>query len=46
MMSETLDRLPDFELDDAAELLEDAGEVHAVRRLPIRFTPGPRRVAL
>ncbi|MCK0516776.1 cytochrome P450 [Williamsia sp. DF01-3] len=45
MISEILERLPDFELDGEAELFEDAGEVHAVRHLPIRFTPGARRAA-
>lgn len=42
MITAILDRLPDYELDGPVELYEDAGEVHAVSRLPIRFTPGPR----
>lgn len=42
MMTEILDRLPDFGLNGAYERFEDAGEVHAVRKLPIQFTPGPR----
>ncbi len=43
MLSEILDRLPDFEIAGAYERFEDAGEVYAVRKLPIRFTPGSRR---
>ena len=41
MISEILERLPDFELDGIPVRFEDAGEVHALRQLPIRFTPGP-----
>jgi hypothetical protein len=37
-----LKRLPDFELADEPERFADAGEVYAVRKLPVRFTPGPR----
>ncbi|WP_375484259.1 cytochrome P450, partial [uncultured Mycobacterium sp.] len=40
MLGQILARLPDFELAGAPERFEDAGEVYAVRRLPIRFTPG------
>ncbi len=43
MVAEVLERLPDFELAGQYERFEDAGEVYAVRKLPIRFTPGPRR---
>jgi cytochrome P450 len=43
MVTQILKRLPDFELAGEAELFEDAGEVHAVRELPVKFTPGPRR---
>jgi cytochrome P450 len=43
MLTEVLDRLPDFELAGRYERFDDAGEVYAVRTLPIRFTPGPRR---
>jgi len=42
MLTAVLERLPDFELVGEPELFEDAGEVYAVRKLPVRFTPGPR----
>jgi cytochrome P450 len=42
MISEVLERMPDFEANGPAVKFEDAGEVHAVRSLPIRFTPGER----
>jgi cytochrome P450 len=42
MITQILKRLPDFELNGEAKLFEDAGEVYAVRELPVRFTPGPR----
>jgi cytochrome P450 len=41
MLTQVLKRLPDFELAGEPELFEDAGEVYAVRRLPVKFTPGP-----
>jgi cytochrome P450 len=43
MLSEVLDRLPDFEMAGDYERFDDAGDVYAVRKMPIRFTPGPRR---
>jgi cytochrome P450 len=43
MLTQILERLPDFEIAGDFERFEDAGEVHAVRKLPIRFTPGRRR---
>ena len=43
LITQILKRLPDFELADEPKLFEDAGEVYAVRKLPVRFTPGPRR---
>ena len=43
MLTQILERLPDFELADDYERFEDAGEVYAVRKLPVRFTPGPRK---
>jgi cytochrome P450 len=43
MVTQLLQRLPDFELADQPELFEDAGEVYAVKQLRVRFTPGPRR---
>ena len=43
MLTAILERLPDFELAGEFERFEDAGEVHAVKKLPIRFTPGKRR---
>jgi len=42
MLTQVLKRLPDFELAGEPELFEDAGEVYAVRKLPVKFTPGPR----
>jgi len=42
MLTQILERLPDFELAGDYERFEDAGEVHAVRKLPIKFTPGLR----
>jgi cytochrome P450 len=42
MITQILKRLPDFELAGEAKLFEDAGEVYAVRELPVKFTPGPR----
>jgi cytochrome P450 len=43
MITAILERLPDFELAGDFERFEDAGEVHAVKKLPITFTPGRRR---
>ena len=42
MVTQVLERLPDFELAGEPQLFEDAGEVYAVRELPVSFTPGPR----
>jgi cytochrome P450 len=42
MVTQILERLPDFQLNGEFERFEDAGEVHAVKKLPIRFTPGAR----
>ncbi|MDT5391936.1 MAG: hypothetical protein QOE04_5577 [Mycobacterium sp.] len=42
MITQILQRLPDFELAGEAKLFEDAGEVYAVRELPVKFTPGKR----
>ena len=41
-MGQMLERLPDFELAGEPKRFEDAGEVYAVRKLPVKFTPGPR----
>jgi cytochrome P450 len=43
MLEEVLARLPDFRIAGPVERFEDAGDVYAVRRLPVAFTPGPRR---
>jgi len=43
MLEQVLERLPDFELAGQPERFEDAGDVYAVRKLPVRFTPGPRK---
>lgn len=45
MISEILTRMPDFELSGNPVRFEDAGEVFAMRRLPIKFTPGVRTTA-
>ena len=42
MLTQILERLPDFQLAGDYERFEDAGEVYAVRKLPIKFTPGQR----
>ncbi|MDV3124519.1 cytochrome P450 [Mycobacterium sp. 21AC1] len=42
LVTQILKRLPDFELDGEPKFFEDAGEVYAVRQLPVKFTPGPR----
>jgi cytochrome P450 len=42
MLTQVLERLPDFELAGEYEQYEDPGEVHAVRKLPVKFTPGQR----
>lgn len=42
MISEVLRRLPDYTISGEIEMFPDAGDVYAPRRLPIRFTPGPR----
>jgi cytochrome P450 len=42
MVGQVLKRLPDYEIAGEYERFEDAGEVHAVRKLPVRFTPGRR----
>jgi cytochrome P450 len=43
MIEQVLERLPDFELAGQPERFEDAGDVYAVRKLPVRFTPGSRK---
>jgi cytochrome P450 len=45
MISEVLERIPDFAIDGEVVRFEDAGDVYAVRHLPIRFTPGPRHAS-
>lgn len=42
MMAEILQRIPDFEPNGKPVRFADAGEVYALRRLPIKFTPGTR----
>jgi cytochrome P450 len=42
MLGEVLERLPDYRLDGTPKRFEDAGEVWAMRELPIAFSPGPR----
>ena len=43
MLTQILERLPNFDLAGQFERFDDAGEVYAVRKLPIRFTPGQRK---
>jgi hypothetical protein len=43
MLEEVLARLPDFRIAGSIVRFEDAGDVYAVRELPVAFTPGPRR---
>jgi cytochrome P450 len=43
MVGRVLERLPDFELTGEPERFADAGEVYAVNKLPVKFTPGSRR---
>jgi cytochrome P450 len=40
MIGKVLERLPDFELAGEPERFADAGEVYAVNKLPVKFTPG------
>ncbi|MGV0792807.1 cytochrome P450 [Mycolicibacterium sp. XJ1819] len=42
MISEILTRLPDYSICGEVARFADAGDVYAVRSLPIRFTPGTR----
>lgn len=41
MISEVLRRMPDVHVAGPIERLPDAGDVYAVKHLPVRFTPGP-----
>lgn len=43
MMSEILERLPDFELAGEIVRFDNAGNVYAARSLPITFTPRARK---
>lgn len=42
MISEILQRIPDYTVSGQVERYRDAGDVYAPRHLPITFTPGPR----
>jgi len=42
MITEVLRRLPDVHVSGPVERYPDAGDVYAVRHLPVRFTPGSR----
>ena len=45
-LEEVLSRLPDYELDEAGiESAPDVGVVYGYKRVPVRFSPGPRRRA-
>jgi cytochrome P450 len=45
LLEELLRRLPDFSLQDGAEVEWAKGQVQGVIKVPIRFTPGPRQGA-
>ena len=45
LLEELLPRIPDFELQDGAEVEWSKGQVQGVVKVPIRFTPGPRQGA-
>jgi cytochrome P450 len=46
MITELLSRAPDLKVDfDRVERYPDAGDVYAVKHLPITFAPGQRRSA-
>ncbi|MCV7280258.1 cytochrome P450 [Mycolicibacterium flavescens] len=46
MITEVLSRMPDFQVvTDRVERYPDAGDVYAVKHLPVTFTPGTRRKA-
>jgi cytochrome P450 len=40
MLGQILTRLPDFRIVGTPVRIQDAGDVYAIRHLPIRFTPG------
>jgi cytochrome P450 len=42
MLGQILERLPDFRITGDVVRFADAGDVYAIRHLPISFTPGPR----
>lgn len=42
MLGEILRRLPDFRISGPVVRFKDAGDVYAIRNLPVTFTPGPR----
>jgi cytochrome P450 len=43
IVSCVLERLPDYTIAGEVERFPDAGDVYAVRRLPVTFTPGKRQ---
>lgn len=45
MLGEVLRRLADFRISGPVERFRDAGDVYAIRHLPITFTPGRRSTA-
>lgn len=42
MLGEILTRMPDFRISGDVVRFKDAGDVYAIRNLPVTFTPGPR----
>jgi cytochrome P450 len=44
MLEQILERMPDFRISGEVVRFTDAGDVYAIRNLPVRFTPGERSV--
>ena len=42
MVGEILRRMPDFRIDGEVTRFNDAGDIYAIRSLPLSFTPGTR----
>jgi cytochrome P450 len=42
MLEQVLERMPDCRISGEVVRFKDAGDVYAIRSLPISFTPGPR----
>jgi cytochrome P450 len=42
MLTQVLERMPDFRISGPVERFHDSGPVYAIRHLPVEFTPGPK----